>query len=66
MAGWGRGPLRLIAGLGGLAVVVVTAWFVLGLFFAVVHIIELIAVALGAGWVGYQIGHFRGRRRRTD
>jgi hypothetical protein len=53
-----------MATLGAVAVVVVGAWFVLGLFLAVVHIIELLAVAIAAGWAGYRIGLYRGRRLR--
>ena len=39
-------------------------WILAGLVFTVLHLLELFAVAAGAGWVGYRIGHFRGSRRR--
>ena len=37
-------------------------WILVGVVFTVLHVLELIAVAAGAGWVGYRIGHFRGSR----
>ena len=42
---------------GGLAL-----WIFSGLFTLAFHIGELVAVALVAGWLGYRMGHFRGRR----
>ncbi len=39
------------------------AWILVGLVFTVLHVLELIAVGAGCGWVGYKIGHFRGARR---
>lgn len=46
-----------------LAVVAVAlvAWFLAGVVFALVRVVELIAVAGLAGWGGYQVGHYRGR-----
>jgi hypothetical protein len=38
------------------------AWILAGIVFTILHVLELIAVAAGAGWVGYKIGHFRGSR----
>lgn len=38
-------------------------WIVLGVAFAVLHLLEVVAVAAGAGWLGYALGHFRGSRR---
>ena len=46
----------------GLVVAGVAAWALLGVAFAILHLLELIVVAGAAGWVGYRIGHFRGRR----
>jgi Flp pilus assembly protein TadB len=40
---------------------VVFGW-VVAAFFAVLHILELVAVAAGAGWVGWKLGVRRGRR----
>ena len=39
------------------------AWILTGIVFTVLHLLELIVVAAGAGWVGYKIGEFRGSRR---
>ena len=39
------------------------AWILVGLVFTVLHVLELIVVGLGCGWVGYKIGHFRGSRQ---
>jgi hypothetical protein len=50
----------------GLAVLVVLAlvgaWIVLHLVFAVLHILELVAVGLIAAYLGYLVGVFHGRR----
>jgi hypothetical protein len=43
--------------------VVVVGW-VAAAFFAILHIVELLAVALGAGWVGFKLGVHQGRRSR--
>ncbi len=63
-------PRRHRSPAGSLAVVVMAllavgaaVWLLLGVAFAVLHVLELVAVAAGAGWVGYRIGHFRGSRR---
>lgn len=40
------------------------AWVVVGLAYAALHIIELVVVAVVAGWTGYRIGRYRGRRER--
>lgn len=37
-------------------------WILAGVVFTVLHLLELIVVAGGAGWVGYRIGHFKGAR----
>jgi hypothetical protein len=37
-------------------------WILVGVVFTVLHVLELVAVAAGAGWVGYRIGHFKGSR----
>jgi len=42
---------------------VVVGW-VAAAFFAVLHIVELLAVALAAGWVGFKVGVHQGRRER--
>jgi hypothetical protein len=51
--------------LGVLAVIVVGGlclWAFTGLFSLAFHVGEFVAVAIAAGWVGYKLGHFRGRR----
>jgi hypothetical protein len=45
-------------------VIGLVAWAVAGVVFAVLHVIELVVVAIAAGWGGYRLGHFRGRRQR--
>jgi hypothetical protein len=40
----------------------VAAWVVAGAVHALLHIIELLVVAGAAGWVGYRLGIYRGRR----
>ncbi len=46
----------------GVVIAGVAAWLLLGVAFAVLHLLELVVVAGAAGWVGYRVGHFRGRR----
>ena len=66
-----RQPARRGAFPGGLATVavvvivgfVVLSW-VAAAFFAVIRIVELLAIALVAGWVGFQLGTRRPRRPR--
>jgi hypothetical protein len=48
--------------IAGLAVVALFAWFVVGLVFAALRLIELVAIAALAGWIGYRLGHRQGRR----
>jgi Flp pilus assembly protein TadB len=67
-----RRPARRGSGLpGNLATVVILAvvgvvvvGWVAAAFFAILHIVELLAVALGAGWVGFKLGVHQGRRSR--
>ncbi len=47
---------------GAIAVVAVAIWVFAGVFLFALHIAEYVALALVAGWVGYRIGHARGRR----
>jgi hypothetical protein len=48
----------------GIAVIGLIAWLVAGAVFAIFHVIELFVVAALAGWAGYRLGRFRGRRLR--
>jgi hypothetical protein len=47
----------------GLLAVGAAIWILSGVVFTVLHLLELIAIAAGAGWVGYRIGHYKGSRR---
>ena len=66
-----RVPARRFVGLhlAGVVVAVIViglvAWAVAGIVFALLHVLELAAVALAAGWVGYRVGHYRGRHPRS-
>jgi hypothetical protein len=46
----------------GVVVVALVAWALLGAVFTALHTIELIVVAAVAGWVGYRVGRYSGRR----
>ena len=52
----------LVIALMALLAIGAAVWILVGVVFTVLHVLELIAVAAGAGWVGYRIGHFRGSR----
>lgn len=41
----------------------IAVWVFAGIFLFALHIAEYVALALVAGWIGYRIGHARGRRR---
>ncbi|MGI8753069.1 MAG: hypothetical protein ACR2MN_12295 [Acidimicrobiales bacterium] len=47
-----------------LIAVVAGFWLVAGVVFALLRIIEVVAVAVAAGWIGYRVGHWRGRHDR--
>ncbi|MBO0731219.1 MAG: hypothetical protein J2P57_18325 [Acidimicrobiaceae bacterium] len=62
-----RRPARSLSSrlaLWGMALVGVAlaVWFVVGLVAVVFHVIALVAVAVAAGWLGYKVGHWQGRR----
>jgi hypothetical protein len=63
-----RGRGRFGGNLAVVAVVAVVGFVVFGwvaaAFFAVLRIVELLAVALVAGWVGWKLGVQHGRRQR--
>jgi len=45
----------------------VAFWAFGGLVHLALHIAELVAVGAASGWVGYRLGHVRGRhQRRTE
>lgn len=47
----------------GVVAIGAVAWLVAGVVFALLHVLELLVVAGVAGWAGYRLGHFRGRRQ---
>jgi hypothetical protein len=51
--------------LAALLAISVVVWIVAGAVIALLHIIELVAVALVAAWAGYRLGFYRGRHRRS-
>jgi hypothetical protein len=53
-----------VLGAAGLLIVVVAAWILVGIVVGLLHALEIVVVAAAAGWVGYRIGHYRGRRQR--
>ena len=63
-----RGPglgVRLLGLLVLAVVVIVGVWIIAGLVLAVLHVVELIAAALVAGWIGWSLGVHHGRHSRT-
>jgi hypothetical protein len=54
--------LRLTGLAVALVIVLILAWVALHLVFAVLHIVELIGVALLAGYIGWLAGVYHGRR----
>jgi hypothetical protein len=49
-----------------LAVVLLVGIWAVHLAFAALHILELVAIAAVAGWLGYRVGVYRGRHLRPD
>jgi hypothetical protein len=57
-----RGGLHVAGVVGALVVVGLVMWALAGVVFAILHVLELAAAAVVAGWAGYRLGHYRGRR----
>jgi Flp pilus assembly protein TadB len=57
--------LRVMGILFLIILAAVAVWFVFGLVIHILHIVELIAVAVGAGWLGWKLGVHHGRRSRS-
>ena len=57
--------IRLFGVLVLAIVAIVGVWIIVGLVLAVLHIVELIAAALVAGWIGWMLGVHHGRHSRT-
>jgi hypothetical protein len=62
--GGGGGSLGLkLAGMAVVVVLVILAGlWIASLVWSVLHLIQLVAAALVAAWLGYQVGVFRGKR----
>ena len=58
-----RSSIHVAGVVAVIALIGVAAWIVAGVVFAILHVLELVAVGAIAGWVGYRIGLFRGRHR---
>jgi hypothetical protein len=58
----GRGMSSLWAILVAIVVGGLLIWAFAGVLSVAFHIAEFVALALVAGWVGYKLGHARGRR----
>lgn len=54
------GSLLLV--LAALLAVGAAVWIMAAVVLTVLHVLELVAVGAGCGWVGYKLGHFRGSR----
>lgn len=63
--GRGGGPLRVGAGAVLVVVALVVVLQLMAAVWAVVHVLQLVAVALVAGWIGWRVGLVQGRRRRS-
>jgi hypothetical protein len=55
--------LRLGAGLLVLALVGIMLFWVIGIVYAALRLVELVATALVAGWAGWKLGVHHGRRQ---
>lgn len=65
----GRSPrsgphLGLVGWLVVLIAIALLGWWILGLIWAVLRIVELVAVGLVCGYVGYKIGFIAGRHHQ--
>jgi hypothetical protein len=58
------GKANVLAGLALIVVGGLLVWVFGGLFRLAFHIFEYAALAIVSGWVGYKLGHLRGRRER--
>jgi hypothetical protein len=58
--GWRMAGVVVIVAL----IALVSVW-IIGLAFAVLRIIELVATAVLAGWIGYHLGLYRGRHLKS-
>ncbi len=56
-----RGGTVVVLGALGVVIVLVASWLV-ALAWTVFRVVQLVAVAVGAGWVGWRLGVRHGRR----
>jgi hypothetical protein len=54
---------RLVGGLLALVVVALLGWWILGLVWAVLRLVELVAIGVGCGYLGYRVGVISGRHQ---
>jgi hypothetical protein len=64
--GSGSSGHSLLVLIAGVVAVGAAIWLLAGVAFALLHVLELLVVAVGAGWAGYRFGHWRGRRSPPD
>jgi hypothetical protein len=55
-----------VAVVAAIAVIGLVAWAVAGIVWALLHVLELVAVATLAGWAGYRLGYFRGSHQHRS
>lgn len=58
------GMKALFAIVGVVVVAGLAVWLFAGIFDLAFHLFEYAAIAVIAGWIGYKVGHMRGRRHR--
>ncbi len=63
-SGGRRGPGFFWALLAAIVVGALVIWAFWGVVSLAFHVAEFVFLALAAGWVGYKVGHARGRRGR--
>ena len=54
---------RLVGGLLALVVVALLGWWILGVVWAVLRLVELVAIGVGCGYLGYRVGVVSGRHQ---
>jgi hypothetical protein len=57
---------RLVGGLLLIVVLALLGWWILGLVWAVLRLVELVAVGLGCGYLGYRVGVLSGRHKERE
>jgi hypothetical protein len=57
-----RSGLHLLGVVIGLAVIAFAAFALVGVVLSALHVLELVAIGVGAAWGGYHVGFWRGAR----